>query len=284
MTKTYIIAPNFSTQPDALRLGDILKDPLGGDLDPLNGECRVDIDPKHLNAVSIDSSFSATRKALLSGRFGLWSTFLATIGMPVGVDVGLFLERNSTDIIKADILETHTFRVTDKYVNDVVQSPNVKAYLECRKYEKPIYMVTGLKVTKGASVNVERDTTADVKVGPHGPVNVHPIFQCIRKLSENISFDSQTPFILAFRVRRITFVQQKPTHKLSLKAATMLDGDGESSDEPQPIQGDDMSYAEVKEVAKISRVNFLVAKDEEEEDEEEGVEWIVMNGKSPSSQ
>lgn len=107
MTKTYIIAPNFSTQPDALRLGDILKDPLGGDLDPLNGECRVDIDPKHLNAVSIDSSFSVTRKALLSGRFGLWSTFLATIGLPVGVDVGLFLGRNSTDIIKADILDAH---------------------------------------------------------------------------------------------------------------------------------------------------------------------------------
>ncbi|KAH6972975.1 hypothetical protein BKA56DRAFT_734724 [Ilyonectria sp. MPI-CAGE-AT-0026] len=282
MTKTYIVAPNFSMKPGTLRLGDILKDPLGGDLDPLNGECRVRIDPEHLNPVSIDDGFSATRKELLSGRFGFWSTFLATIGLPVGVDDDLFLEGNSTDIIKADILETHTFRVTKRYVNKVVKSPNVDAYLEIRKYEKPIYMVTGLKITKGASVNVGRDTTPDVNIEPHGPVNVHPSFQCIRKRTENISFNSEEPFILAFRVQRINFVDKKATRKRSVTGSPMLDGSGEPSGEPRPIQEDDNSDEEVKDLAKISRVNFLVAKDEGEEGEE-GLEWIVTNGKSPTT-
>ncbi len=34
--KTYIVAPNLSISPDSLHLGDIIVDPLGPELTPLN--------------------------------------------------------------------------------------------------------------------------------------------------------------------------------------------------------------------------------------------------------
>lgn len=110
---------------------------------PLNRKARVAIDETDLQETAIMPNFEATRKELLSGRFGLWTSFLATLGIPVEINLGIFLERNSDDVIKANELHTNEFFVTEKYVKDVVAQNDVKLYLEGREYKVPVYMVSG---------------------------------------------------------------------------------------------------------------------------------------------
>lgn len=275
MAKTYIVAPNFAMGADILRLGDILVNPLSADLDPLNFDCRHPIDPTNIKEPNIVASFESSRKALLSGRFGLWTTFLAALGIPIGVDLGLFLERNSDDVIKAEKLVTNEFRATDDYVKEVIEKPDVKHYLQGRKYRVPVYMVTGIKVAKGASINREASTEVDAKAGAssHGNkvAKVKPLIQFVKKRSEGISFESKTDFVLAFRVRRITFVHEEPKHKLSQDGTSMMDRGGQTSRLPDFQLEGDFSREEAEEHAENEEVQVLV--------EEEGdMGWVVTDG------
>ncbi|RSL58076.1 hypothetical protein CEP53_006248 [Fusarium sp. AF-6] len=236
-TKTYVVAPNFSMPSDFLQLGDIVVNPLDLELVPLNRKARVKIPDDDLSQVGIMEEFSATRQKLLSGRFGLWTTFLACLGIP-----------------------------------DVV-----KMYLKDSKYAVPVYMITGLKIAKGASVNLDDGVKLDGKVGvtlPKAVADAKPIIQIIRNRTDGISFTSKTDFILAFRAREVTYDGVKAQHKLSLKGTSMLDGDEAVTGEILAILGDDYSRHEATKEAyeEEFEVRFL-----EEEDESGEVEWIVAD-------
>ncbi|KAK0716014.1 hypothetical protein B0H67DRAFT_489990, partial [Lasiosphaeris hirsuta] len=197
------------------------------ELIPLDRKCRHLIDEADILPVSNLAGFSSTRQTLLSGRFGLWTTFLAVLGLPAGIDLGLFLERNFNDVIKAGDLETHDFVATDDYVSQVLEKPDVKAYLGGRKYRVSVSMVTGLKIAKGASVSLEQGNQADVSAsitGPEGVVDAKPLIQFVYNRTGGISFDSSTDFVLVFRVRRITFSgsEKYPKHKLLLRGTSMI--------------------------------------------------------------
>lgn len=288
MTKTYIVAPNFSMGTDSLSLGDILTEPLGADLDPLNFECRQPIDPAHLKQPTVVTSFESTRRTLLGGRFGLWTTFLATLGLPVGIDLGLFFERNSDDVIRAGELETHEFHATDAYVAEAVAKPAVRRYLEDRRYRTPpLYMVTGLKIARGAVVN--RDLTARVDASSGistakataSIANVKPLVHFLRNRVEGVSFHSRTDFILAFRVRRITFAHGQPRHKLSLDGTSMMDGGGgKTTEAPETMLGGNMSLEEANEAAEREGIQVIMVEEQAGVDRGgEGIKWIVTDGR-----
>ncbi|RTE80931.1 hypothetical protein BHE90_004562 [Fusarium euwallaceae] len=277
-TKTYIMAPNFSMPADSLQLGDIVVNPLGLELVPLNRKTRLNIPDDDLSPVGVMEKFSATRQKLLSGRFGLWTTFLASLGLPVGADLGLFLERNSKDVINAGELHTHEFTATDEYVSNVMKQDVVKMYLEEFKYEIPLYMVTGLKIAKGASVNLDDGVKFDAKLGitmPEAVADVKPVIQIIRNRTDGISFTSKTDFILAFRVRKVIYAGGKLRHELSLKGTSMLDDDVMTGVERDIVGtlGDDYSQDEARKEADEEEfeVRFL------REDESGEVEWIVAD-------
>ncbi|KAK4641741.1 hypothetical protein QC761_503510 [Podospora bellae-mahoneyi] len=161
--KTYILAPNFTTSPSSLRLGDILPDPLSPDLIPLNRKSRLPINPEDLLPPTTITSFSSTRKDLLTGRFGLWTTLLAGLNLLMGAHLGLFLERGSNDVIQVPELETGEFVATEEYIQRVSEQDDVKGYLTERKYRVPVYIVTGVKIARGASVSLERTTTQSIQ-------------------------------------------------------------------------------------------------------------------------
>ncbi|RSL79811.1 hypothetical protein CEP51_007060 [Fusarium floridanum] len=276
-TKTYVVTPNFSMPSDFLQLGDIVVNPLDLELVPLNRKARVKIPDDDLSQVGIMEKFSATRQKLLSGRFGLWATFLACLGIPVSADLGLFLERNSKDVISAGELHTHEFIATDEYVSKVIKQDAVKMYLKDSKYAVPVYMITGLKIAKGASVNLDDGVKLDAKVGvtlPKAVADAKPVIQIIRNRTDGISFTSKTDFILAFRAREVTYDGVKAQHKLSLEGTSMLDGDEEVTGEILATLGDDYSRDEATREADEEEfeVRFL-----EEEDESGEVEWIVAD-------
>jgi hypothetical protein len=267
-TKTYIVAPAFTLSPQSLKLGDLLVDPLSPELEPLNRKCRVPIDDSDKKETAIWKEFSSTRGELLSGRFGLWTSFLALLGVPLSVDLGLFLERNSKDVISAPELQTEEFSITGEYVDKVLSKTAVKAYLERREYKVPVYMVRGVKVAKGgAKVNVEADSTVDAKagVGP-GAGGTKPMLELVRKRSAGISFVASTDFILGFSVHKIVFKGGKVKERvLSTVGASMYDGGkkvGSDWENIRPVREGDVSlWPETENVQVV--------------DETEGLTWLV---------
>ncbi|KAI0439845.1 hypothetical protein F4803DRAFT_22314 [Xylaria telfairii] len=281
-TKTYIVSPNFTLSPNSLQLGDILVDPLSPNLDPVNRRCRLPIDKDDLKDISRWERFSSTRSELLSGRFGLWTTFLSLLGVPFGADTGLFLERNSKDVIIAPELQTHEFFVTDEYVKNVLAQDGVKNYMKRRNYRVPIYMVSGLKIAKGgASINPDVATKINggaVVTELEGVVGAKPLFQYIRNRTEGVSFGSKTDFILGFRVERIVFEGDNfKDHKLSTVGASMLDGN-ERIQDASPLRfkrEGDISWTIATEQAEGDEFGIIESKDEVGD-----VKWFVMHHKN----
>ncbi len=129
MSKTYVLAPNFSIAPpppiknsvppsdkSRIQLGDILTrhfDPL---LVALNRDAREAIEEQYLEEVDEKGAFTSMRGELLRGRFGLAARLFALLVIGVAVDVGLFMQRNSKEEPTITSLETLEFRVTDDYI------------------------------------------------------------------------------------------------------------------------------------------------------------------------
>ena len=126
----------------ALHLGDIVRDPLSSELRILNRSDRLVVPKRDLVLpVDVKTGFSKKRKDLLSGRFGIWATLLASMGLPLGgIDIGLFLERKSDGVIKASRLETHEFEATDDFVDKSMHLLSMEAYLKsCQDSPAPLY-------------------------------------------------------------------------------------------------------------------------------------------------
>ncbi|KAK4652898.1 hypothetical protein QC762_503510 [Podospora pseudocomata] len=248
------LSPNFTTSPSSLRLGYLLPDPLSPDLIPLNRNSRLPINPNDLLPPTTVTSFSSTRKdlltgrfgvwtPLLTGRFGVWTPLLAGLKLPMGADLGLFFERGS---------------------NDRVSEPDdVKGYLTERKYRVPVYIVTGVKIARGASVSLERTREADARVGvsgPEGVAEVKPLLQIGRNRLQGVAFDTASEFVLAFQVRRIKFARGRVQHELSLKGTSML------GDEREDVQE-----------WKVDSVDHFVGEEDEVEvlEDSDEVQWAV---------
>ncbi|KAI0103315.1 hypothetical protein GGR51DRAFT_524537 [Nemania sp. FL0031] len=212
----------------ALFLGDILSDPLADELVAINRKDRKDISPEDLLEPDIKPGFRATRGDLLSGRFGIWTTFFATLGLPVGAEVGVFLERNSNNIISTSNLVTFEFDATQQFVDESMKLASISSYLKGYTADEPpppLYMVTGLKVAYGGSCEVETATKSGMSVGGQVPGDdMKKILDVSRHRKTGDGFNNSTPFVLAFRVRKVLYKRGKWEHTLSKKGASMMDG------------------------------------------------------------
>jgi hypothetical protein len=172
MVNTYVVAPNFSMAPPPrlyrpdespppappadrvavepfsplveLQLGDVLTIPFGAEMVAINSKGRVPIDTEDLHPLARDKGFSTTRKELLSGRLGLWASLLAGLGVGPAVNLSIFLESRTEDVLEVTELQTRRFRVTPSYVKDVLKSQAVVEHL--KEYPTShVYIVSGIK-------------------------------------------------------------------------------------------------------------------------------------------
>ncbi|KAL7953372.1 hypothetical protein V8C34DRAFT_318237 [Trichoderma compactum] len=90
----------------------------------------------------------------------------------VGVDVsGPRGKRSENDTSKFESVDTEYFYPSPSYISQCMELSDVKEYMEVTKYKKAVYLVTGLKVAKGAAVRLEADTESKRKleVGLNNP-------------------------------------------------------------------------------------------------------------------
>lgn len=106
--------------------------------------------------------FVATRWRLKSGELGLWAKCLGVNGL--GGEARISGKRSENDTYKFDSVDTEYFYPSPSYISQCMGLSDVKEYTEVTKYKKAVYLVTGLKVAKGAAVRLEADSEINGKL------------------------------------------------------------------------------------------------------------------------
>ncbi|KAI1122775.1 hypothetical protein F5Y10DRAFT_286834 [Nemania abortiva] len=217
-----------------LQLGDILTGPLGARPIAINRYDRTPIDNIYIEAISRKGSVEHNSQELLSKRPGIWANLLASLGIGLDLDLNIQSPSKSEEVMKIKSLETHTFNVRDDYVKKVLSSHSVVNFIDEFKprvkggKEIPFYMVSGLKVARGASL-----TTTDLEqvwenIGTPGSTDNTDakLLEALWKRYRGTSFETSTDFVLAFQVTHIKYnaSTKEIQRDMSLEKATMSDG------------------------------------------------------------
>ena len=270
MSKTYILCPDFSTSPPPLgplQLGHIIHDPFDPELVPLNRTCRIAISPDHIFPPDIKEGFTSTRAALKGGGFCVWAHFLALFGLQAGagIDIG------SDNTLRVKCLETQSFEPDLEYVRRSMDADPVRAFMKAVKYNLSVFMITGLKIARGACL-VRSDTrkfgsTLGASVPVYGIETGVGGAVCKEQINYTC-FEHSTDFILAFRVRKIRIKRGKLEQEFYTKGAMMMEGNLGADDGKPEILGLDDDVA-LDEFGPASLHNLNVV-----EDMDDGIKWI----------
>ncbi|KAK1749683.1 hypothetical protein QBC47DRAFT_395481 [Echria macrotheca] len=162
MKKTYIVCTNFAhpCAPSALALGHILDNPFDWAPAPRNRDCHVPIPSSNVSHTLMKEGLTAKRMDLATGKdsAGVWGQFLARF-RGVGPRPPHSDREEEDDLVRIETLETTEFEPSMEYVTQSVAGRSVRDDVEERGGEAVLYMVTGMKVVKGASVGRVEDGT-----------------------------------------------------------------------------------------------------------------------------
>ncbi|KAI1417924.1 hypothetical protein F5Y13DRAFT_150059 [Hypoxylon sp. FL1857] len=306
MVNTYVVAPNFSTAPPPrlyrpddtpppanqaevdpfsrlveLQLGDVLADPFGAEFDVINRDARTKIDAMDVEKLHRDEGFHTSRKELLSGRLGVCASLFAALGIGPDLNISIYLESRAEDTLEVETLETRRFRVTEDYVKEVLKSDKVAKHV--KKYScSHLYMVSGMKIAKGAKGEMEDELKAEANGGAGnstGAVDVK-LLKFLRNRWRKTSFKAASDFVLAVQLRRIEVGQDDPNVTLSTKHATMADSQKAAEAVNLKLKGldDNLEVAERRFFGQIEKrqdeggdsymIPLTMDDDEEDEDED----------------
>lgn len=236
MPKTYFIPEDFDSPPDGpIRLGNIIADPL----DPLNTlNENTPVTPLDSPVYSNPTtSFKATRGKMRSGEAGVWAKIFESIDFKIQ---GRY-EKDIEDVYTIDTIDTTFFVPKIKYMESSVAAQGVVDYLKASRWKKrDIFMITGVKVAKGASITLGRKKGLEgsVKAAFNANSAVVPITagaSAGAKTTENETTEfKKDNFILAYQLRKIICKKGKVVGSEAYKAGPdgrML-GDDTSVEQP----------------------------------------------------
>lgn len=249
MPKEYLQAPNFDLPPPPsgpLKLGHILDEP-DEPRYPLN---EYDIAPplKSETYTQTATGFSATRSQLGEKSFKLWAKLTDLV--PIGIGASASRKNDSTDVFSIKTMETIFFLPSKSYVErSVLQSADVKTFLQGSRWGAKVFMITGLKVARGASVTThklkEKGDSADgsVNLGALGvPVDFGASAGRADVSEEVTSIANLGDFILGYQLRKIVYKKGKPIKHQAHNVGAVFDSDpvaggGGGKEEAVDIEG-----------------------------------------------
>ncbi|KAM0551830.1 hypothetical protein ACHAPJ_008165 [Fusarium lateritium] len=276
--KTFVVAPNFSMAPPPrlrrqdgtppptpspndvepfsklveLQLGDIVLQPFGAQMKAVNRADRKPIDHDDLEKLARTGGFRETRKNLYNGRLGVWASLFAALGFGPEINISIHWEKLSNEVLELKNLETHRFNVTEEYAENVLASESVKAHWSKFK-TAPMYIVSGIKVAKGAKQNSTDKTKlgADADAGDSSGQVKMGLLKFLYQRSTQTSFKTSTDFILAVQFTHIhvKVVDGKATAKIgevSTKHGSMAGTDKEAEEVSLEYGGTDDSLEDAK--------------------------------------
>ena len=141
-------------------------------------------------------------------------------------------------------METSFFEPSEEYLKTAVNVPSVVKALEEQNYNKPLFMIMGLKVVRGASkalstkkLKLEGDVTAQGDLTSLGAPGVAPGVNLglDEDRSEHIEWESAEPYVFAFRLREIYYRRGTDLEsKTYTKGALYSEGNEQMAQESVP--------------------------------------------------
>lgn len=256
--KTCFLMPNYSYPPDDLvLLGQIITSPTQPSArlaPPLTPTPKVQKDVKR-NCGEIISHAQ-------HGEIGIWAAFMSSVFSSGGEAAASFAEKHGHQMEFA-ALETHFFDPDDEFLRNSVNSEKkIKEYIG-KFPTKSVYMITGLKIAKGARcASFERqEGGVAARVGVDAtpftslPVDGGPRVRIGSSGSEEHWFGTSSDFVFAYRLSRIVVTfKRKIKGKNYEKGAETL-GVGDRNEVREHVDdfytGDDMTNREPNEVGLI---------------------------------
>ena len=224
MKKTYFLAPNFDYPPSSnISLGRIWTDPS----DP--GTCINPDGPlpfpsnmqvQHGHKTDWRNKTGGQHK----GVIGIWARFLQVVG--IDAEASVTWQNSNGDTYEFKRLDTEFIDPTTEFYTQSVLAPSVAEYIIETKFKKSIYMITGVKIARGADVEQARSKEAGthLKAGVDGttagsPVAVGPEVTISSSNSETTSSKGSSDFVFAYRLREIYYSKGKVKHREHNKGA-----------------------------------------------------------------
>jgi hypothetical protein len=208
---TYFLAPHCDFPPDGLiALGSIIVNPKTPQksLNYRNNQ-RVAVSANELQE-SFKENWEDVVKSASHNKITLWASFLQMI-MGVGADISAGLKQGREDLYKFRRLETRFFEPGVAYIEESLKGEGVKAYISATRCKKPIYMITGVKIARGAMVTGKTVKSYQgmlkVSVGATAltgvPVSGWPKIDTSNTKERGVRFESSSDYVFAYRVVKI---------------------------------------------------------------------------------
>jgi hypothetical protein len=277
--KTYILVPNFDIPaegPNAMRLGHIIFDPTNPNI-PLNRSTVVPFTDDLIPARTVKPGWTGTISQLREKKFGIWARFLEIIGLRGKISVHSIGDNDNYFTFES--LETIYIDPSDEYVKKSMDVDGVKRFLEAGRFKKPVYMITGMKIARGASAIGSQTVVhgGEAKLGFDGtfsgvPVALGPEVEVSSSKTNAVSFEGAEGFAFAIRLRKISYKMGRDLVHREYREGVVLDDDDEVGEEEEE-EGVEVLGIDLKDEEFIGVTSMRVA----EEDDGSEVQCIVVS-------
>ncbi|KAK1239899.1 hypothetical protein MKX08_007341 [Trichoderma sp. CBMAI-0020] len=229
-TPTFVLCPDFNIPPPPLgrlQLGSVLGD-LGiqGVLNPINRGDEIQVSESSL--VPADGplekeGFTRCLEDLHHGKSSIWAKILSEdiLGLK------FFGKHTGNETLTVEKLFMRYFTPSEEFIKQTLESPTVSTFVEELKHKKPIYLITGLIWTEGArlskiqhhqwTINSELAVSEPLSSTSIGLGGSHAHGSTI-----SCGFNSSSPFILGFRVKKIWWDRHGKCHEKERTAGCTL--------------------------------------------------------------
>lgn len=205
-TPTYVPSPNWDipADSDVVVLGRLIKDPKNPQSKIPKSKDKPHQPSKIYEGEKID--WQTTLDRLRSGSVGLWAKCLQV----VGGQLSLSQLKSSIEDHRFTTLETKYFLPDDEYLAGALQDPGVQAYLLVNNWRKPVYLITGIKIARGASVNTEDTTERSAKIEVKAntssagvPLAAGPQATYESRKKRGVTYAGSSDYIFAYQLTRM---------------------------------------------------------------------------------
>ena len=286
--KTYFLAPTRDSPPSGpIALGNIILSPKLAEL-PITNALPIDQSDMPISKHE-ETNWELTLERHKSGSIGLWGSFLQILG--AGGDLNFVHELSDARIYHFDRLETQTFWPTDEYVKNSVIAKPVQDFLKRKRFYHNIYMITSIKIAYGATAarSLLQNRGICVQLGVDGtmagiPIGGGPQGELSWGKSEGSSFQRDSGFVFAFRLREICYTTRRGLRQDEFVKGALFGLESETSNDDSASGQMHIDNQEIDEFELLGLTDEEVHAEDvdydakEIEDEGEMCEYIDLSG------